>query len=119
MKDHGLLIRDGYDDTDSISRPNIEDTSDRSWSSSIQKSWPYYIQGVSEMWLGLIEEVASETSGAKAPSNLKEELTLYEQVNASIEHIWQEEGQHAFLHHLNAIFGYEPIAIREKRLMNF
>ena len=119
MKDQGLIVREEYDDTDSISRPNIEDTSDRLWSSSIQKSWPYYIQGVSEMWLGLIEEVAGQTTGGKALSSLKEELSLYEHVNATIEHMWREEGQHAFLHHLNAIFGYEPITIREKRLMNF
>ena len=75
--------------------------------------------GVSEMWLNLIREVVSQTSGDKVPANLDELLGLYEQVNTTIEQMWQEEGQHAFLHHLNAIFGYEPIEIREKRKMNF
>jgi hypothetical protein len=33
--------------------------------------------------------------------------------------MWQEEGRHAFLRHLNAIFSYEELLIREKRLMKF
>ncbi len=119
MRDRGMIIRDTYDDTSTITRPNLEDTSDRHWSLPIQKSWPFYIMGVSEMWLNLIREVVSQTSGDKVPPNLDQLLELYEQVNTAIEQMWQEEGQHAFLHHLNAIFGYEPIEIRENRKMNF
>ena len=114
-----MIVRDAYDDTGAITRPNIEDTSDRSWSPAIQKSWPFYIMGVSEMWLNLIREVASQTSGGKTPATVEEQLRFYEQVNASIEQMWKDEGQHAFLHHLNAIFGYEPLTVREKRLMGF
>jgi len=116
-----MVVRDTYDDTSVITRPNIEDTSDRSWSSAIQKSWPFYIMGVSEMWLNLVSEVALETSraGGKTSASVDEQLRFYEQVNASIDRMWKEEGQHAFLHHLNAIFGYEPLTVREKRLMSF
>ena len=39
-------------------------------------------------------------------------LNLYRNVNDSIDKIWIKDGQHAFLHHLNAIFGYEPVYIR-------
>ncbi len=119
IKDRGLVIRDTYDETDTISRPNLEDTSDRHWSPPIQKSWPFYIMGVSEMWLNLIREVASPAADDKAPSNLDDALALYERVNTSLEQMWQEEGQHAFLHHLNAIFGYQPLMVRDKRLMDF
>jgi hypothetical protein len=119
MKDRGVIIRDTYDDTSTITRPNLEDTSDSNWSPPIKKSWPFYIMGVSEMWLNLIREVTAQTTGGKTPSNLDDALGLYEQVNAAIEQMWQEEGQHAFLHHLNAIFGYEQLMIREKRLMQF
>jgi hypothetical protein len=115
----GVLIRDNHDDTSAITRPNIEDTSDRSWSLPVQKSWPYYIQGVSEMWLNLIAEVSAQVSAGKPPSNLDEALEFYRQVNPIIERIWQEEGQHAFLHHLNAIFGYEPLVMRHKFLLGF
>ena len=71
------------------------------------------------MWLNLIREVTNQTAGGKTPHSLDEALGIYEQVHATIEQMWQEEGQHAFLHHLNAIFGYEPLMVREKRLMNF
>jgi hypothetical protein len=119
LKDRGVIVSDAYDDTSVITRPNIEDTSDRIWSPAIRKSWPFYIMGVSEMWLNLIVEVASQTSGGKTPVTVDEQLRFYEQVNASIEQMWKDEGQHAFLHHLNAIFGYEPLTVREKRLMSF
>ena len=119
MKTRGIIIRDVYDDTSVISHSNIEDSSDRSWSPPVQKAWPYFIMGVSEMWLNLIAEIANQTPGGKVSSSFEEVLGLYKQVNASLEQLWQEEGQHAFLHHLNAIFGYEPVMVREKRLMGF
>ena len=114
-----MIIRDTYDDTSTITRPNLEDTSDRTWSLPIQKSWPFYIMGVSEMWLNLIREVAGQVPSGGPPSNLDDALGFYRQVNASIEQMWRDEGQHAFLHHLNAIFGYEPLMVREKRPMSF
>lgn len=119
LKDRGVVVRDIYDNTEVIDRPNIEDTSDRHWPPAIQKSWPYYIQGVSEMWLGLITELAGQAPDAKNPSKLDDLLLLYAQVNTSVEKLWREEGQHAFLHHLNAIFGYEPLVIRQKFLLGF
>jgi len=114
-----VIVHDAYDDTSAIARANIEDTSDGNWSPPIKKSWPFYIMGVSEMWLNLIREVASQTSWGKTPATVEAQLRFYEQVNASIEQMWKEEGQHAFLHHLNAIFGYEPLMVREKLLMGF
>ena len=119
LKERGVLIRDSYDDTSAISRPNLDDTSDRRWSPALQKSWPYYIQGVSEMWLNLILQMASESSSDKGLAGLDDLLRSYEQLNSTIGQLWREEGQHAFLHHLNAIFGYESLMIREKRLMDF
>jgi hypothetical protein len=119
LKDRGVVVRDAYDDTSTITRPNLDDTSDRSWSPAMQKAWPFFIMGVSETWLKLISEVAGRTSGSKTSATVDEQLRFYEQLNASIDQIWKDEGQHAFLHHLNAIFGYEPLTIREKRLMSF
>lgn len=119
LKERGVLVRDSYDDTSTISRPNLDDTSDRHWPPAIQKSWPYYIQGVSEMWLNLIVQMAGESSSEKGSAGLDDLLRSYEQLNAAIGRLWREEGQHAFLHHLNAIFGYESLMIREKRLMGF
>jgi hypothetical protein len=119
MRNGGMIIRVSCDDLGTITRPNLEDTSDRAWSLPIQKSWPFYIMGVSEMWLNLIREVATRTSSGKPPANLAETLAFYEEVNAAIDKMWQEEGQHAFLHHLNAIFGYEPLVVRHQFLLGF
>jgi hypothetical protein len=33
--------------------------------------------------------------------------------------IWQQEGYHALLHHLNAIYGYEALVYWEKRWKSF
>lgn len=121
LKERGVLIRELYDDSSpgTITRPNVEDTSDRHWPLSIQKSWPFYIQGVSEMWLNLVAEMAGALSPGKPAAGVDELLRFYETLNSAMNQLWRQEGQHAFLHHLNALFGYEPLMIREKRLMDF
>ncbi len=119
MRTAGLVVQDTYDDTSVISNPNIEDTSDGAWAPEIRKSWPRYIMGVSEMWLGLIAEVADQNSNGKGPSSIEQYAAFYEQVDGFVKELWKEQGQHAFLHHLNAIFGYEPLVIYERRLQGF
>jgi len=74
---------------------------------------------VSRMWLNLIDEVSKETLKERGLSNLDGLLEGYRKVNEVVEEKWRQEGSHAFLHHLNAIFGYEPVLIYERRLMNF
>lgn len=119
LKRAGIVIKDSYDDTTRISKPNIEDTSDLDWSSPIKKSWPYYMMGVSQMWLHLITEIAREVSKETTSSSVQDIEALYQQINASLQTSWREEGGHAFLHHLNALFEYKPAIIYEKRLMTF
>lgn len=119
LKKAGIVMKDSYDDTTRISEPNIEDTSDLKWSSPIKKSWPYYMMGVSQMWLHLIAEIAGEVSRETKSSSVQDIEAFYQQVNASLQTSWREEGGHAFLHHLNALFEYEPVIIYEKRLMTF
>lgn len=91
-------------------RPNLEDTSDKNWSAIVQKSWPFFIMGVSETWLDLIEQVAIE-SRLDAMQDLPTLLEGYGKVSATIDEIWKWHGKHAFLHHLNAVFGYQPMSI--------
>jgi hypothetical protein len=119
MKRAGVIIRDSYDDTTQMSKPNVEDTSDLDWSSPIRKSWPYYMMGVSQMWLNLITEIAGEISKETEPSSVQDIEAFYQQVNAALQTFWREEGGHAFLHHLNALFEYESVIIYEKRRMTF
>ncbi len=119
MKRAGVIIRDSYDDTSRMSEPNVEDTSDLDWSSPIRKSWPYYMMGASQMWLNLITEIAREISKETKPSSVQDIEAFYQQVNAALQAVWREEGGHAFLHHLNALFEYESVIIYEKRRMTF
>jgi hypothetical protein len=119
MKKAGVIVRDSYDDTSQMSEPNVEDKSDLDWSSPIRKSWPYYMMGASQMWLHLITEIAREISTETEPSSVQDIEAFYQQVNAALQAFWREEGGHAFLHHLNALFEYESVIIYEKRRMTF
>jgi len=119
MKSAGVVIADIYDQPDKIGKPRINDTSDPNWPSAIQKSWPYYIMGASQMWLNLINETVADMPPPGAALSLDANEQLYKEVNAIITSLWETNGQHAFLHHLNALFGYEPILFYEKRLLTF
>jgi hypothetical protein len=119
MKTAGIIVQDIYDDTSRITKPLIEDTSDPDWSPSTRKSWPYFIMGVSRMWLEMIKDIAAQNSEHGNLSSVEEFQAFYQQVNESVRDIWREEGSHALLHHLNALFGYEPVAVYERRFMKF
>ena len=119
MKIDGVILRDLYDDTNRNAKPHVEDTSDPNWSPAVKRSWPYFIMGVSQMWLSLIQDTAKEVRDGERPSSMEGIRIFYEQINESIIEAWQEEGRHAFLHHLNAIFGYKPLVVYEKRFMIF
>ena len=113
------IIKEVYDNPERITRPGIKDTSDPNWPALIQKSWPYYIEGVSQMWLNLIAGTVAEIPTADSPSSLDEYEALYREVNATIISLWENYGHHAYLHHLNALFGYQPLVFSEKRMLSF
>jgi hypothetical protein len=119
LKFAGVIAEEVYDNPAKITRPKIEDSSDKKWPVSIQKTWPSYIMGVSQMWLDLISEIANEKLERTSPASLEEIETFYQQVNETITDLWQKEGRHAFMHHLNALFGYEPLIYYEKRYLRF
>ncbi len=97
------------DDPNHPQFPDIEDTSDHHWSLNLQQNWPSFIMGVSSLWLGLIED--SMQNSPKDYKNTHLLLEQYREVDTKITNIWRKEGQHALLHHLNAVFGYEPLYI--------
>lgn len=96
----------GFDDVREISKPDIEDTSDTDWSLLVQKTWPALIMGASRMWLDMVGELA--VAHADEPDLQRR----YEIVQQDLNDIWAFQGQHAMLHHLSAIFAYEPLQIR-------
>jgi len=115
----GRIIEEVYDNPDRIAKPRIKDTSDPSWPSSVQKSWPYFIMGASQMWLNLIAETVADMPTADTALALDEYEEFYKEVNATITSLWANDGRHAFLHHLNALFGYKPVIFYEKRMLKF
>jgi hypothetical protein len=101
----GRVTRVGFDDTSSISRPRIEDTSDRNWPLSVQQTWPALAMGASRMWLDLVGEVAGKHTDEQDMEQ------RYIEVQQEVNAIWAKQGQHAVLHHLSAIFAYQPLLI--------
>lgn len=91
------------------SGPDIAATSDDNWSPALQRAWPAYIQGVSQLWLDLLLQ---SRPVVPAGAGLDEHLGAYAEAHRTVDAIWRREGRHALLHHLNAIFGYRPLEMR-------
>jgi len=119
MRAGGILRRDHYEDTGLVRRPHLEDTSDRRWSLPVQRTWPYYIMGVSEMWLHLVGEFVESHPPETKPRSLQDYLESFKKVEESMTEAWRKEGRHAYLHHLNALFGYEPLLGSDGTLTKF
>ena len=107
-----LLDKVYMNDPKQPKRPRIGDTSDPTWSPELQKHWPSFIMGVSALWLGLISEDMQNTS--QNFGDINRLLEEYRQADANIMGKWRNEGQHALLHHLSAIFGYKPMLIKKE-----
>lgn len=119
-KIHGFITTEIYDDTAILAHPAISDTSDGNWSTITQKAWPYYIMGVSRMWLAMIDDIIKDNPPpAEDIQSINDLIDYYNEVNDVVKTLWRDEAQHAFLHHLNAVFGYEPMLYYEPRLMRF
>jgi hypothetical protein len=46
-------------------------------------------------------------------------LDYYRTVDGRVSALWRDYGQHVYLHHLNALFGYQPLVIKETNLKRF
>ena len=106
-----ILEQVSLDNVTKPRRQKIEDTSDKNWSISIQKSWPYYIMGVSTLWLDLLNQEIKK-SKLDTSKSIQLQQAQYEKINEQLTRQWKEQGKHAFFHHISAIFGYEPLELR-------
>lgn len=97
--------------------PAIAESSDANWPTEIQASWPWYIMGVSQTWLALVHQVKAERPVGDLSGDTL--LDYYREVNDRVTALWRDYGQHVYLHHLNALFGYAPLVIRETNLKRF
>lgn len=110
LEEHGLL-EDLY-----VTRPDrastLPATSDDAWPEDLQETWPMFIMGVSQTWLGLVEIHARD--GRIPDEDMEELLQHYIEASRELNEIWEEYAQHAFIHHLSGVFGYRPMIIRKR-----
>ena len=85
--------------------------SDPAWPSQLQSAWPLFANGASSAWLALVDQFAAQRCpGATALNSLQ---PCFQKVFADVDVMWRMHGQHAFLHHLNAIFSYRPLYLKK------
>lgn len=113
LQGEGLVRMVVYEDPITVRRLGVGDTSDKSWSPEMQAAWPWFIMGVSRLWLELIREIGKREG---LPKELKARYAAIEQV---LNERWRDEGGHALLHHLSAVFGYQELAVTRRELMRF
>lgn len=119
VTDHAVtrrLLDEGLLEKVYLTRPerpsSVSATSDPGWPEPVQATWPMFIMGVSQTWLGLVEVHAGSTTGLE--NDLHEAMARYERVNEEVDELWYEYAQHAFFHHLSGVFGYQPVAIHKR-----
>ena len=105
----GVLEKLDCSDVAYWSGPSMGATSDAAWSQAMQEVWPQYIHGVSRMWLELMRMQIGPLRGERSLDDL---LAASAEAQRVTTLVWQGEGQHALLHHLNAVFAYQPLLIR-------
>jgi len=110
LRKSGELIALKRDDTAQPRRASIAGTSDHHWPAPIKNSWPYFIMGVSLMWLDLLEQTVDPHKLRSRPG-VRGRLNYYREVEEKITRLWKQSGRHAFFHHINAIYGYEPLEL--------
>jgi hypothetical protein len=96
----------------------LEETSDRGWPLEIQKSWPWFAMGASTTWLMQVQEISAR-QGLPANATYAELHDHYRRVSSEMNAQWRDFGQHAYFHHLSAIYGYQPVKIRSSELRTF
>ena len=106
-----IVEKIAFDDPNKPRHSQIEAMSDPHWTPELQRNWPSYIMGVSSLWLGLIDDVMDNLPSHD--DNSPKLLEQYRHAEVAVTTMWYKEGQHAFLHHLSAIFGYKPLMIKK------
>ncbi len=121
---HGSIIESvNFTDGESGKESQVSATSDPAWPAEIQQSWPYFIMGASQSWLEQIKLVGAQTqqhNDSSTEAELEEMVQYYRELNEKLSAQWAQYGRHAYLHHLNALYGYVPVYIQEtEELWNF
>lgn len=118
LLDAGIVIETRLAGVDDAKAEDIGAASDPAWPDAVMRGWPWFIMGVSQSWLRLIAEVKADRPPPEGTA-LDDVLEYYRGIHDEVSTLWREHGQHAYLHHLNAVFGYQLLIIRETNLKRF
>ena len=118
LKQNGMLENTSLGRRGPEELAKLEETSDPVWPIEMQRSWPWFIMGVSTAWLMQVQDI-SQRQGLPETATYTELHDHYRRVSATMDAQWRDFGQHAYLHHLNAVYGYQPIKIRSSELKTF
>ena len=118
LQSQGMLEKTRLQRRGSEELGRLEETSDRGWPPEIQKSWPWFIMGASTAWLMQVQTTSQEV-GLPESATFPQMQDHYREVSARINDQWRDFGQHAYFHHLSAIYGYQPVKIRSSELRTF
>jgi hypothetical protein len=106
LKSEQVIIWTGFDNTTTNKRPEVSATSDSSWPEEIQQTWPVFIMGASQMWLDLVKHYSRQSDADMEP------VQRYQIIQQKVTEVWQDNGRHAWLHHLNGLYAYQPMLMR-------
>ncbi len=106
LQQQRLLLKVSYDPFVGKSGATLAETSDPGWPESIRETWPYFMMGVSQMWLAQVQALKLDTQDDQDIE------PYYQAIQRKITELWQQQGQHAMIHHLNALYAYQPVLMR-------
>jgi len=106
LRHQQLLSEISYDPLYNNSQTKIADTSDPAWPEKMRSSWPFFMMGVSQMWLEQIRAFKKETL---SELDIKQR---YITIQNKLTDLWQQQGKHALVHHINALYAYQPLLVR-------
>ena len=118
LKDRSYITRISLDQRGAGELAELEETSDKEWPEEIQRSWPWFIMGASQAWMMQVQEISRE-KGLPGTTGYPGLLDHYREVASSMNNQWRNYGQHAYFHHISALYGYQPLRIRSTELKTF
>ncbi len=118
LQDENYIDRLSFADINGNVNSDLEAASDINWPLELQKAWPEFAMGVSKTWLQLIEQYVKQYDIDNI-QDLNDQVESFKQISEKIDLLWEQNGGHAFLHHLNALFGYQELYIIDRRLTRF
>ena len=85
---------------------------------SYQKCMIETTRVMAQSWLMLVQDLSAENE-LMGEVDYPALLEHYREVDARLNAQWRQYGQHAYLHHLSALFGYQAIKITSSELKTF